>query len=204
MILGGLFILRVRPTTEEPLFCCSAVDVSTVGLLQRRPARQLAIFAARTVAKRVQASSMNQVNHEGLVVYVVSRADGLVAVAVTDAEYNRRVAFGLLARLLADFSEAFVGKWERAEGVRDNWLRWPALDQALVQYQHPETADKVLRLQRDIDDTKAVVFDDLEKVLGQNERLTELLRSSDDLSADALAFLEAAKKTNSRCGCVML
>jgi synaptobrevin family protein YKT6 len=198
MKLLGLFIMRVV-SAGEPVICCHSVDVSSVGFFQRSSAKEFLIFLARTVSKRVTPGSRNQVSQDAHVIYCQSRSDGLAAVAICDSEYNNRVAFTLLSTILGDFTENFRGKWENASGVKDNYCAWPELDQTLTKYQNPEEADKILKIKREIEDTKVIMHQAIEGILERGEKIDNLVARSEDLGGASKTFYKQAKKTNSSC-----
>lgn len=204
MKLFGLIVLRARPgAEEEPLVCSSALDVSSVGWLQRSSAKEFLVFLARTVAKRVTPGSRNQVNEQAHVIYVTTRTDGLATVAICDTEYNSRVAFTMLSQVATEFSDLFRGKWENVEGAKDNFLSWPGLEQTLVKYQNPEEADKILKIRKDIEATQVIMHQAIDSVLARGEKIDNLVARSEDLSGASKTFYKQAKKTNS-CGCVAM
>ena len=200
MKLFGLFLLRVQSGSQaEPVICASAVDVSSVGFFQRSSAKEFLIFLARTVSKRVAPGSRNQVTEQGHNIYCHLRMDGLSAVAICDSEYNNRVAFSLLSQILTDFTEQFRGKWEHAEGQKDNYCAWPELDRTLVKYQSPEEADKILKIKKEIEETKIIMHQAIDNVLERGEKIDNLVARSEDLGGASKTFYKQAKKTNSSC-----
>jgi len=200
MKLYGLYVFRVvKNSTTEPLICSMATDVSEFGIFKRNSAREFLTFLARTVAKRIPYNSRNQINQDAHVVFAHSRGDGLCGVAVCDNEYNSRVAFTLVSQFLQDFTDQFHGKWETIEGVKDNFLQWPDLDRLLHRYQNPEEADKILRIKKDIEDTKVIMHQALDSVLERGEKIDNLVQRSEDLGMASKTFYKQAKKTNSSC-----
>lgn len=87
-------------------------------------------------------------------VHVYMRADGLCGCVTCDSEYPPRVAFSLLTKLLEDF-EAQVPSW--SEETRNESIIWPPLDTAIAKYQDPAEADQIMRIQRNLDDTRDVL-----------------------------------------------
>ena len=82
-------------------------------------------------------------------VYV--RSDGLASVVITDTEYPMRVAFGLANRLLDDFaSQIPQEKWKTSSSP----LSFPELKTFIVKYQNPNEADSILKIQKELDETK--------------------------------------------------
>ena len=203
MKLLGIFLMRVQSGAQaDPVICSSAVDVSSVGFFQRSSAREFLFFLARTVAKRVAPGSRNQINQDAHVVYCHSRMDGLAGIAICDNEYNNRVAFSLLSTVLTDFTEKFPGKWENSEGKKDNYCAWPDLDGTLTRYQNPEETDKILKIKKEIEETKLVMHQAIDGILERGEKIDTLVQRSDDLGGASKTFYKQAKKTNS-CGCLI-
>lgn len=73
------------------------------------------------------------------------------------------------------------------------------LEAALVKYQDPLNADKIGRIQRDLDETKVVLHKTIESVLERGEKLDTLVERSNDLSIASQVFYKTARKTNSCC-----
>lgn len=104
------------------------------------------------------------------------RQDGLSAVLVADSEYPQRVAFNLLTRVLADFAEKIpAGSWPTGT---DATVLYSGLDGFLAKFQDPKNADAMTRLQDDLDETKIILHDTIEKVLQRGEKLDDLVISN--------------------------
>lgn len=202
MKLFGILILKAPSHgTEEATICTSAIDVSSFGYFQRSSAQEFIIFISRTIAKRAAPSSKLHITQEPHVMFSHASADGLVAVAVCDNEYNPRVAFTMLAQVMADFQSTFRGKY--GDGLKDNAIQWPELQKTLTRFQTPEEADKILKIKKDIEETKIVMYDAIDKILERGEKIDALVQKSDDLGAASKTFYTQAKKTNSGCCSVM-
>lgn len=129
--------------------------------------------------------------------YAYLRADGLCGILVADAEYPQRVAFNLLTRALDEFSEKVLpSSWPSAN---EQSIAYSGLDQFLVRYQNPKNADAMTRLQDDLDETKVVLHETIEKVLERGEKLDDLVEKSEGLSAQSKMFYKQARKMNRCC-----
>ncbi len=136
------------------------------------------IFFARELAKRSARPSRQSVNHEQYVAHAHLRADGLGYVFVCDAEYPARVAFSCMNRL-----------YENPVPLQD----------VVVEWQDPRKADKLARVHDDLDETIAVVHRTIETVLARGEKLEDLVKSSEDLSAHSKLFYDKAASANRCC-----
>ena len=73
------------------------------------------------------------------------------------------------------------------------------MEDAIVKYQDPMAADKILKIQRELDDTKVVLHKTIDSVLARGEKLDNLVDKSTDLSLASQMFYKQARKQNQCC-----
>jgi synaptobrevin homolog YKT6 len=83
--------------------------------------------------------------------------------------------------------------------VADLSCRLPRLEAMLAEAQDPGKVDKLTKVERSLDETKAVLHKTIEAVLARGEKLDELVDKSEELSRTSKAFYKEARKTNSCC-----
>jgi synaptobrevin family protein YKT6 len=127
------------------------------------------------------------------------RQDGLCGCVTADSEYPPRVAFSLLTQVLDDFDGQFRG-WKKE--VNNEAISWPALDQSIIKYQDPANADQIMRIQRNLDETRDILHNTIDTVLERGEKLEDLVERSGELSAQSKLFYKQAKRANSCCAVV--
>lgn len=147
--------------------------------------KQFATFISKTVAKRVDLGQRSSVEHEGYLVHVHVRTSGLAAVAVCDREYPSRVAFTLLMKMAEDFGAKYSESTWKSE---QNTLSFPQLDDMIRKYQDPHEADAIMKIQRDLDETKIILHKTIDSVLERGVKLDNLVEKSTDLSAQSKMF----------------
>jgi synaptobrevin homolog YKT6 len=133
----------------------------------------------------------------GNYIYIICRHNGVAGVCIADTEYPQRVAFSVITKLLDDFTEACKGKF--SEESADNCMPFPPLEQALQKYQDPAEADKITKIQKDLEETKQVLYNTIDAVLARGEKLDDLIEKSDSLSMQSKKFYKTAKKHNQCC-----
>ncbi|CAL4967443.1 unnamed protein product [Urochloa decumbens] len=181
---------------QQAVVLANASDVSHFGYFQRPAAREFIVFVARTVAFRTPAGRRQSVQHEEYKVHCYNQ-NGLCAIAFTDDHYPVRSAFSLLNMVLEEYQKTFGETWRTTK--EDATQPWQYLNDALTKYQDPAEADKLLKIQRDLDETKIILHKTIDSVLARGERLDSLVEKSSDLSAASQMFYKQAKKTNSCC-----
>jgi synaptobrevin family protein YKT6 len=128
------------------------------------------------------------------------RADGLCGAATCDSEYPPRVAFSLLTKVLEEFA-GDNADWNKEGGV-DGTVPWPPLQPMLEKYQDPTAADSIMKIQKNLDDTRDVLHNTIESVLQRGEKLEDLVERSGELSAQSKLFYKQAKRANSCCAVI--
>mmetsp|Transcript_9932 Transcript_9932/g.36331 ORF Transcript_9932/g.36331 Transcript_9932/m.36331 type:complete len:198 (-) Transcript_9932:7369-7962(-) len=179
----------------EPWLLGAATDLSNFGYFQRSAVKEMLMFVSRTVAKRTAAGQRQTVEHEEYLCHAFNK-QGLVGACFVDREYPMRSAFSVVNKVLEEYAQA-VPEWQAlaADDTQGNEL----LAAALRKYQDPEEADKLLKIQKDLDETKVILHKTIDSVLARGEKLDSLVDKSSDLSMASQMFYKQARKTNSCC-----
>ncbi|CAN0838466.1 VAMP-like protein YKT61 [Linum grandiflorum] len=114
-----------------------------------------------------------------------------------DDHYPVRSAFSVLNQVVDEYQKNFGDSWRSAQA--DSTQNWQYLEEALMKFQDPAEADKLLKIQRELDETKIILHKTIDSVLARGEKLDSLVEKSSDLSAASQMFYKQAKKTNSCC-----
>lgn len=154
-------------------------------------------FLTKTFTKRTELGQRQSITHEGYVVHCYVRSDGLGGSVTTDVEYPSRVAFVLLGQMLDDFTNQYGDSWKSV--TAPDSMPFPPLDDYLAKYQDPAAADKVTKIQKDLDETTQILHKTIDSVLERGVKLDNLVERSNDLSLQSKLFYKQAKKTNSCC-----
>lgn len=101
-----------------------------------------------------------------------------------------------MTKILEDF-DTQIPAWRSEK--RNEAIVWPPLEQSLAKYQDPVNADQIMRIQRNLDETRDVLHQTIDSVLQRGEKLEDLVERSGELSAQSKLFYKQAKKANSCC-----
>ncbi|XP_074270272.1 VAMP-like protein YKT61 [Silene latifolia] len=196
MKITALVILKINGNDENPTILANASDLSNFGYFQKSSIREFIVFVSRTVAKRTPPGQRQSVQHEEYKVHAYNRG-GLCALGFMDDHYPVRSSFSLLNKVLDEYEKNFGDSWRTV--ATDSTQPWPYLNEALTKFQDPAEADKLLKIQRELDETKIILHRTIDSVLERGEKLDSLVEKSADLSAQSQFFYKQAKKTNSCC-----
>ncbi|XP_052688203.1 synaptobrevin homolog YKT6-like isoform X2 [Crassostrea angulata] len=174
----------------------SAHELSPFGYFQRSSVKEFMDFTCQIVAERTMVGSRASMKEKEYICHVYVRSDCLTGLVIADHEYPQRVAHTLINKVL----EEFTGKVPKSQ--------WPTANQRIVygelagylqKYQDPKQADSMTKIQSELDETKIILYDTIEKILERGEKLEDMVDNSDRLSMHAKAFFQVARKTNSCC-----
>lgn len=136
----------------------------------------------------------------GYIGYVhVRPKEGLAGVAITDSEYPQRVALHLISQMLTLFMSRYSRVHWMCSSEDATYTPLPALKELLQKYQNPHEADSLLKVQKELDETKVFLNSTLSSLLERGEKLDSIVLKSEQLSTQSKAFYKVAKKTNSCC-----
>ncbi|WZH41417.1 Synaptobrevin like ykt6 [Fusarium acuminatum] len=151
---------------------------------------------AKTVAERTRPGQRQDVEEQDYTFHAYGRTEGVCGIIISDHQYPALVAHQLLSKVVDEFL---------SKNPRSSWnsgtptLTMPELKDYLTKYQDPQQADSILKIQKELDETKIVLHKTIESVLQRGEKIDDLVAKSDGLSAQSKMFYQQAKKQNSCC-----
>lgn len=203
--ITAIGILKWNGDATTPIYLGMACDVNHFGYFQRGSVKEGLHFLGRTIVQRTQPGQRQSVKTEGYLCHVHVRDNGIAGIVVANESYPVTAAFSVITKVIEDFMVQQSGpgagggeaSWQRVEvdGVVANAI----LDPAIIRYQDHTQADKIAKIQKDLDETKIILHQTIDSVLRRGEKLDALVDKSNDLSLASQMFYKQAKKTNSCC-----
>jgi synaptobrevin family protein YKT6 len=149
--------------------------LESFGYFARSSVKEFINFTSKAIIKSISSGIRQCSMHDDYVIFSFRRADGLGCVIVTDLEYPERVAFRLIMTVLEEFPSV-------------------SLESLIIDSQDPVKIDKICRVQKDLDDVKAILYNTIEAVLERQGKLDDLINQSEELSLQSIAFYNASKQ----------
>ncbi|GHP03457.1 VAMP-like protein ykt61 [Pycnococcus provasolii] len=197
MKVTSVTLLKHNGENTDPFLLGNAVELSSFGFFQRGTVKEMLVFVSRTICKRTANGVRQSVAHEEYMGHVYNK-NGVVAIIFCDKEYPARSAFCIVNKVLDDYVGKMGDAWT---GVSADSTDGDAVCQeAIEKYQDPAQADKLLAIQRELDETKVILHNTIDSVLQRGEKLDSLVEKSSDLSMASQMFYKQARKQNACCG----
>lgn len=152
---------------------------------------------SKTVAERTRPGQRQDIEEKSYTFHAYGRTEGIAGIIISDADYPGLVAHQLLSKIV----DEFLNKYPRTAFIAPDVgnLPFPQLKEYIVKYQDPSQADSIMKIQKELDETKIVLHKTIESVLERGEKIDSLVAKSDGLSAQSKMFYGQAKKQNSCC-----
>lgn len=103
-------------------------------------------FTAKIIAERSGTPSRSSIKENEYLIHCYVRHDNLSAVCITDEEYQARVAFTLLNKVLTDF-ETKIPQSQWTGIVNEKDCDYDKLPEFVTRWQNPREADALTRVQ---------------------------------------------------------
>ncbi|KAL9023023.1 MAG: hypothetical protein Q9180_008432 [Flavoplaca navasiana] len=151
---------------------------------------------SKTVAERTKPGQRQDVEEKSYTFHAYGRTEGVAGIIISDPDYPALVAHQLLSKVV----DEFLSRYPRTAFANSTpTLDFPPLKEYIVKYQDPQQADSIMKIQKELDETKIVLHKTIESVLERGEKIDSLVEKSDGLSAQSKMFYKQAKQQNSCC-----
>ncbi|KAI9788006.1 MAG: palmitoyltransferase [Peltula sp. TS41687] len=188
----GIIKNEERPAQE----LCAEKDLSSYSRFTRENYGEFMSVFSKTVAERTKPGQRQDIEERSYTFHAYGRTEGVAGIIISDHDYPALVAHQLLSKVV----DEFLTKHPRTAFASSNAkLPFPELKDYIVKYQDPQQADSLMKIQKELDETKIVLHKTIESVLERGEKIDTLVQKSDGLSAQSKMFYTQAKKQNSCC-----
>ena len=197
MQLVAIILYKWRP--EAPIEVSASLDLTKFSYFQRKAVREFIKFHSRVIVGRTSKGQRQSVSVEQNIgkCHCFVNSNGLAGAVLADADYPMRVAFTLLNEAIRQFEAKQGNKWLKVE--TDTELDFPEGAEMLSKFQDPSEADKITKIEKELDEVKGIVIKSMDDILKRGEALESLMQKSEDLSQVSYQFYRTAKKNNQCC-----
>lgn len=168
-------------------------DFSNIGMFQRSYAIEICDFAALQMADGQNMNQYITAQEQNYLIYLFRCQKDACCVLACDKDYPSRAAFCILREVASEFEQ-------NKNSFPSN--KSQVMQKAITQYQNPANADKILKIQQNIDETQRIMVLNLEQAIGRGESIGELAAKADNLSDSSKLFLRDTKKLNKCCSVI--
>ena len=184
------------------LLIATAQDLSILPFIMRysKSSTELFLFLSRTLIENTNKCDRKGCEEGEYIGWSYYNKVGIGAVIITDKEYSRRVSFELLDKAITMYINNSVNwAWKTVDKDISHSLLNKDLQELITKYQNPLEIDKILVINKELDNTRTVLYKSIDSMLERGEKIDKLVEKSNDLSFQSKKFYRKSKKINSWC-----
>ncbi|KZZ90430.1 Longin [Moelleriella libera RCEF 2490] len=160
-------------------------ELSAYSRFTRNNYGEFMTLFAKTVAERTKPGQRQDVEEQDYTFHAYGRTEGVCGIIISDHQYPALVAHQLLSKVVDEFlSKHPRSSWQRGTPQ----LPMTELKDYIIKYQDPQQADSIMKIQKELDETKIVLHKTIESVLQRGEKIDDLVAKSDGLSSQSKMF----------------
>lgn len=145
-------------------------------------------FFTKTVAEHTKPGQRQDVEEKSYTFHAYGRTEGVTGMIISDGEYPALVAHQLLSKVVDEFLAKHPRTAFSMPNISPGSCQLPQLKEYITKYQDPSQADSIMKIQRELDETKITLHKTIESVLERGEKIDSLVQKSDGLSAQSKMF----------------
>ena len=159
--------VKILKNEEKPAVeLCAERDLSSYSRFTRSSVGEFMSLFSKTVAERTRPGQRQDVEEQSYTFHAYARSEGVAGIIISDHEYPALVAHQLLGKIL----DEFLSKFPRTSWANSNAeVPFPQLKEYIQKYQDPQAADSIMKIQKELDETKIVLHKTIESVLERGE-----------------------------------
>lgn len=165
---------------------CSVKDLKNVGYFQKSNVIEFIDFFGKTIIERIDPTIDECIKNEKYKCHAYINENNVGCIVVTDDEYPSKTAFKLTRVTLEEFTNNKI----KMESL---------LKDLLTKYQKLQNVDHIQSLNKELDNTKQILYKNFESLMKRGEQLDDLIKKSSELSTSSKMFYIKTKKMNSCC-----
>lgn len=185
----------------KPIFLKNSYALNYISVMKRYFAKDPLNFAARTTVSKLKNGETVKVtipDVDNAVLYAHVNQEGLCTVIITDTAYPESAAKKVLLTVQRTFCEYYsTDIFKNYEA--DQTMKFPELDEMIQKYQDPKEADKLIKIESELNEIQGMLTKTMEDLMDRGEKLEDLMKQSDDISNMAYNFYSKSKDANKKC-----
>jgi synaptobrevin family protein YKT6 len=201
-------IILFSSVGDQPVILTQAQDLSQFGFWKRGTVREILTFVSRQLISRTNAGQRQSVFHElkepvdgvdKFLMHGALNSKKVGYVVVTDGEYQQRVAYAFGDKMVEALEKENGDKVYAAYTTDQTTMKLTGLEEQLAKYQSPTEVDAMSKIMKDLDETRDIMVENIDKLLARGEKIEDLVDRTNDLSESSKIFVKRSKDLNRCC-----
>lgn len=167
-----LYIGILKNESKPAVELCAETELSSFSRFTRGNYAEFMTFTSITVAERTRPGQRQDVEEQTYTFHAYARSEGICGIIISDHEYPALIAHQLLSKITDEFiSKHPPSEWRNSSAK----ITFPPLKEYIAKYQDPQEASSIMKIQKELDETKIVLHKTIESVSQSHSPSIQLL-----------------------------
>jgi synaptobrevin family protein YKT6 len=156
-----LYLGILKNESKPAIELCAETELSSFSRFTRGSYSDFLTFTSKTVAERTRPGQRQDVEEQSYTLRAYARTEGICGIIISDQEYPGLIAHQLLSNIIDEFiSKHPPAEWRNSDAK----ISFPPLKEYITKYQDPQQASSIMKIQKELDETKIVLHKTIESV----------------------------------------
>mmetsp|Transcript_2932 Transcript_2932/g.4554 ORF Transcript_2932/g.4554 Transcript_2932/m.4554 type:complete len:222 (+) Transcript_2932:22-687(+) len=176
------------------IYSLVANDASSTPLAEVSLAEGNFSLMALKLLKRVKKEASISYSYQNQYMFHCHNSGGITYLCMTDADFSNRTAYTFLFDIKEKFQQRYGEEAKRAVGLGANRDFSEVMKGRMLYYNTDPGADKLKVARQNLDRTKDIMIENIDKVLARGEKIELLVKKTEHMSDSAVTMRRTATK----------
>lgn len=174
------------------IYCLIASETSTTPLVEVSMAEGNFPQIAVKLLSKIKPNTSISYSYEDKYMFHHHNEQGLTYLCMTDTGFANRTAYTFLFEIKDRFTRKFGDDAKKGIGLGANKEFSDEMKSRIVYYNTDPNADKLKAARRNIDETKDIMIENIEKILERGDKIELLVKKTVQMSDSAVSMRKTA------------
>lgn len=179
----------VKLLDDNPKLIHISYELSSFGFFERFTIKDVCYCAIMESIKRCQVGRFYSLEYDNYICYSYLTPEKIAVSCIAGNEYPLRV----INKFFLDTLQIYTNNSNNESTLKSD------MDKLLQSYQDITKIDKILLIKTELDETKKICQDTMEKLLIRGDELNDLIKRTEYLNEGSKSFVIETRKLNSCC-----
>lgn len=204
-ILASFILYKRSKTGKKPIIFGENFNLDDIWFFARNKVADGLRTYAKLFVESASVGEISSVLHDDKRIIIYPGHDGISSLVVVSDSYDSIPTLHQMLYIMirnfksTQFYKDFFEEVKNGDVDRANKETNEMLSKLSIEYEHPEKVDKIYAIKKELESTKKILYDTIDKLLERKEILDNLVYKTEELADLSKDFKVQTKKLNRCC-----
>lgn len=194
-----LSIICLRLRQGHPIKFYDIYDLDSFYFYEKPSIKKICLSIAKILSIKSKTDDISSISDENLKDYIINvkpYSNDLSIIMITNHKYSNST----LINFFHDISKICnqkINLWNKV--AEDQDIDFPEFKDIIIKYSDINNVDKISIINNQLDQSRIILIDSIQKVINRGEKIDDLIIKSEDLEIISDIYIRKTKNLNSCC-----